>query len=409
MNRAARLSYAHLLRRAGVRYAFAAATLARLSYATVSLALIFAVQAATGSFAAAGAVLAAYGVPVVASPLIARLVDRWGRLRVLVPLSIGYSASLLGIAACAAASVTSTAAYVTLAAVAGLTAPPVGPVMRQLWAAVTATAEDRQRAYSLDTVSEEAVFAIGPLAVGLLVTLAGPVAALLASALLALVGSVGLAAVPLLQTTPAEYEPAPARRWLGPLISPGFRWVAVVMLAVGLGMAPLEVAVAARATEAGSPAAAGYLLAVLSITSVAGGLLWGRIRHRRPPSLQLVRLLAALAVGNVAAGLVQPLVAIAAVLALTGLAISPVFVVTFLMADDLVPPTAQVEASTWLTTTYNLGGAAGALTAGLIIDQHSAQLAFLLGGAVLGITAAALVSAAKHLDTIRTSHRSSDT
>ena len=397
MNDLASSSYAHLVFRSGAGWAFGAATVTRLSYGTISLALLLAVQAVTDSYAVAGAVLGAYGIPVLAQPLLARLVDRFGRPRVLIPLGAAYAGLLFVIAGCLAAGITAGAVYIVLAALAGLIAPPVGPVMRQVWSTVT-TPADRQRAYSLDTVSEEVVFVLGPLAVGALVAVSGPNAAVILTAALALVGSVPLAALRL--PTTEHLEDAASRvgqRWWGPFGSAGFRWVVVVMAVVGLGLTPLEVAVAARATEAGEPAAAGILLAVLSIASAVGGLTWGRMRHRHPAAAQLAALLAVLAVGTLVAGLVQPLAGIGVALAIAGLAVSPLFVVAYLLADDLTPPAVQVEASTWLTTVHNLGGAVGAFAAGIVIDQASAQTAFLFGGGLLALTTLATLAARKSL------------
>lgn len=189
-------------------------------------------------------------------------------------------------------------------------------------------------------------------------------------------------------------------RWWGPLSSRGFRWLAVVMLVVGLGMTPLEVAVVARSTEVGTPAVAGLVLTAMSVASAAGGLIWGHLRHRRPPAIQLAGLLIVLAAGSVAAGLLPSLPAIAVILTIAGLATSPVFVVTYLLADELVPPAAHVEASTWLTTTHNLGGAAGAAAAGLLIDHTAASSAFISGGVILAITAAVLVATRRRLEVI---------
>lgn len=380
-------SYVRLLRRSGAGSAFAAATFTRLSYATVSLALLLGVQAATDSFAIAGAVLGAYGLAGVTKPLLARLVDRYGRRRILTPLGAGYALSLLAIAACVSTEVRSGALYIALGVISGLFAPPVGPVMRAIWASVTPTQEDRQRAYSLDAVSEEAMFALGPLLVGLLIVVGGPVAALVATALIAGAGSIALARLTPVGLGGALTSPGrPRQGWWGPFSSRGFVWVALVMLAVGLGMTPLEVAVAARATETGSPAAAGYLLATLSVASAGGGLIWGRIEHTRSLATQLLVLMPVLALGTIAAGTVTSVLGLLAALAVTGLAVAPVFVVAYLAADELVPAHARTEASTWLNTVHNFGGAAGATAAGIIIDRYSAQAAFLLGGAVLAVT-----------------------
>ena len=396
MSDPARSSYAQLLRAPGAASAFAAATLARLSYATISLALLLLVQSATGSFAAAGAALGAFGVPVLAKPFIARLVDRYGRKRVLIPSGLAYGLVLMVIALCGASGVSASGAYVALSVVAGLLSPPVGPVMRQIWSDVTSSSADRQRAYSLDTVSEEVMFAVGPLVVAGLVTASGPVAAMAFTAAVGLVGSVALATRP----TPPLADPAVVdqpRRWGGPLAFAGFRRVAVATLVVGAAMTLLEVAATGRATESGAPATAGVLLTVMSVASAAGGLVWGRLRHRRSLAVQLAGLLGILAAGSIAAGLLPSLLAIGGVLAFAGLATSPVFVVTYLLADELVPASAHVEASTWLTTAHNLGGAAGAAAAGVLIERYTAPAAFIVGGVIFAGTAAALSVARRQM------------
>lgn len=386
----ARSSYARLLRAPGATPAFAAATLTRLSYATVSLALLLLVHAATGSFTAAGAALGAFGLPVLTKPFIARLVDLHGRTRVLIPSGLGYGLVLLAIAACGAGGVTTVGAYVTLSASAGLLSPPVGPVMRQIWAAVASTSQDRQRAYSLDAVSEEVMFAVGPLVVAGVVALSGPAAAMTATAAVGLLGSVALATRPV-PPRAGSPDTSRARRWWGPLGLASFRQVAAAMLVVGVAMTLLEVAVTGRATEAGSATTAGLLLTVMSVASAAGGLLWGRLRHRHDPAVQLAGLLVTLAAGSVAAGLLPSLPAAAVPLALAGLATSPVFVVTYLLADDLVPAAAHVEASTWLTTTHNVGGSVGAAAAGVLVDRYGAPSAFVAGGVLLAVTATTLL------------------
>lgn len=399
MSNPARSSYAQLLRAPGAAAAFAAATLARLSYATISLALLLVVQESTGSFAAAGAALGAFGLPVVASPFIARLIDRYGRARILIPSGAGYGMTLLTVAVCGMTGVTTISVYVALSATAGLLAPPVGPVMRQIWAGIAGTSQDRQRAYSLDTVSEEVLFAIGPLTVAGVVAISGPATAMVGTACVGLLGSVALATRPV-SACGSPPDVSNLGRWWGPLSSPGFRWLAAVMLIVGLGMTPLEVAVVARSTEVGTPAAAGLVLTAMSVASAAGGLLWGHLRHRRSPAIQLAGLLVVLAAGSLAAGLLPSLPTVAVILTLAGLATSPIFVVAYLLADELVPSAAQIEASTWLSTTHNLGGAAGAAAAGLLIDHSTAQSAFVAGGLILAVTAAVLVAARRRLEVI---------
>ena len=261
------------------------------------------------------------------APYKSRLVDRVGVRRTLTCLGVGYATVLALVGACAVGGVEAAALYLLLAAAAGVLSPPAGPVMRGIWAALTPDETGRSRAYSLDAVAEEGLFAAGPLLVGAVVALGGPVAALAVTAGLALVGACALGLSKAAAAVSVPTALPSGRRLLGPLLMPGVRWVVVAMLAIGFALAPLEVAVVARATQAGSPEAAGYLLAVLSVGSAAGGLLWGRLRHQAATTGQLLAVMAVLGAGTAAAGFVPSLPGLGAVLALTGAAIAPAFVI----------------------------------------------------------------------------------
>ena len=183
------VSYAVVLRIPGAPRTFIAATLARLSYGTLSLSLLLTVKAATGSFSVAGAAVGVFGIPGVLLPLKSRWIDRYGRRQVLGPLAVSYTTALLVIAGLDASGTAAPVPYLSVSAVAGLLTPPIGPVMRSIWAALTPVPAARQRAYALDAVVEEAVFTISPLLVGVLITTTRPVLALAVTAVLALVGA----------------------------------------------------------------------------------------------------------------------------------------------------------------------------------------------------------------------------
>ena len=69
------VSYAAVLRRDGVLRAFTAATIGRLSYAMISLALLLTIQDATGSYTIAGAALGGYALTSFLMPVKSRLID----------------------------------------------------------------------------------------------------------------------------------------------------------------------------------------------------------------------------------------------------------------------------------------------------------------------------------------------
>ncbi|MYR86589.1 MFS transporter, partial [Streptomyces sp. SID685] len=95
-----RPSYAAVLRLPGARRAFTAALTARLSYGTVSLAVMLSVTRATGSYAVSGTVMSLFGAAsVFLMPVRGALIDRHGPRRALAPMALLYGALLTLLAA----------------------------------------------------------------------------------------------------------------------------------------------------------------------------------------------------------------------------------------------------------------------------------------------------------------------
>jgi MFS family permease len=397
------VGYRAVLRLPGVPRAFTAAILGRLSYATVSLSLLLVVQSATGSYLAAGAALGVFGLAGLVMPLKSRLIDRFGQRRTLPILSAGLAAALITIAACAAGTVRAEGVYVLLGGAAGLAAPPLGPSMRAVWAALTPDPAARQRAYGLDSVVEETLYAVGPLLVGVVVAVSSARTALAATAVLNLVGSIGMATAPAAPAGHRTRAGGPRPGLLGPFRGPGFGLLAAAMVGIGLGTGPIDLAIVARAHSAGHTEGAAYVLAALSVGSALGGLVWGHLTHRRATSTRLGLLVAAMAVGAVAAALSPTLPLLALVFTLTGAVEAPAFITAYVAADELAPPPSRTEATTWVTTSSNLGVSLGSAAAGLLVDRSGATSALLAGAVVLALTAAAVLTTGDRLD--RRTHR----
>lgn len=395
------VSYRAVLRSPGAPRAFVAATLGRLSYGTISLSLLFTAQRATGSFAAAGGVLAACGGMSLTMPIKSRLVDRYGQARMLTLLGVSYASILVGFCVLAVLGVDHAPVYVVLGGAAGVLAPPLGPAMRDLWAGLSVTSALRQRAYSLDAVVEESLYTLGPVLAGVLIALGGPVLALASTAVLLLLGSVGMATSSAARTHAAPGTDRAPGQLLGPLRQPGFRAVLAAILGIGLCLGLVDVGAAARAQHEGAAPVAGYLLAALSLGSVIGGLAWGRITHRHRRSSQLTGLLVVLAVGVGAAAWAPTLVVLAAVLAVTGLALAPVFIVSYLATDDLVPHTGRTEASTWINVANNVGAAGGSAAAGAIVDHAAASTCLVAGAVVLAAAIPVVLLSRRRVDRSR--------
>jgi len=215
-------SYRAVLRSPGVLRPFVAVNLGRLSYATLPLSLLLTVQAATGSFAAAGIALGALSAATGIMPVKSRLIDRLGARRVLPVLAVAFAAALIVSAASAAAGVSTPVVYIGFGAAAGLASPPLGPSMRALWAALAPEPDARQRAYALDGSVEETIQVAGPLVVAGMLAVSTSAAALVVAAVLNVVGAIGVATS---AATPSAGTPAPASRrarLVGPFTARGF-------------------------------------------------------------------------------------------------------------------------------------------------------------------------------------------
>ncbi|TCC01864.1 MFS transporter [Kribbella soli] len=359
---------------------FVPALLGRLSYGLLPLSLLFTVQQSTNSFATAGAAVAVFGFASLSMPYKARLVDRYSQRRVLPPLALGASAGLIAIAALGTTDV----AVLLLVGATGLLAPPLGPSMRSNWRLLTEGSALKERAYALDAVSEECLFLGGPLIAGTLISLVSAPAALGCSAALMVVGTFAMVTSPVTTSTSAS---APARHPLGPLVISGLRRILLVIMVTASGISAAYVCVAGVAQHTGRPGAAGYVEAAIAAGSVVGGMLWARRRHTRSWSTHLAGLIAVLAAGLLAASFVTDLVVLGGVLGIAGVAVAPLFVVSYLAADDVTPPHQRTEASTWINTANNLGSAAGSATAGLVLEHSAPSWGFLGGGVLLVLVA----------------------
>lgn len=391
--------YLAVLLAPGALRAFLPALVGRLSFAMVTLVVLFAVQQATGSFAIAGAATGAFGAAnVVASPYRARLVDRVGQRIALNALAVGFAAGLGAIALLTAQPNPSPVAIVGLAAVAGLFPPPLGASMRVLWGSLTPPGPLRTRAYSIDAVCEEILFTVGPLIAAVAVGTGSPTVALSVTAAVALVGTAGMTSSPLSGRRTAVAATAKTKQ-SRPLRQPGFVAVLVALLGVGVVLGTVEIVAPAIAADQSSVQLAGILLAAFAGGSAVGGMLYG---HRTWRSSLRIRLFVAGVVMTVLCALLSAagsVVVVGVGLAMIGFFLAPSLVTGYLLADDLTSVDARTEASSWINTAVNAGAAAAAAAIGLAVELVEPRLGFLIGAVTALVLL--LIAAAPRL---RTSH-----
>jgi predicted MFS family arabinose efflux permease len=287
--------------------------------------------------------------------------------------------------------------YVILAGLTGLFAPPLGPAVRAVWATLTDGVATRQRAYGFDVGVEDTLFTVGPLLVGGLVLLDGPTLALIVAAVLMLVGSVAFARSP---AVAIHDERAPKRKetpLIGTLRSPGIAELLSIVLALSTCLGIVDVCVAARAVEKGTPAAAGYVLAGMTLGSVIGGELWGRRTRSGSLSTQFALLSAALSICLAGATAAPNLIILAVALVALGTVITPILVLSYVTAEKLAPKAGRTEASTWVGTSLNAGIAIGSALGGFMIVRIGSTGSFLLSTAVSATVLVFIIAFRKRL------------
>jgi predicted MFS family arabinose efflux permease len=363
---------------AGARRLFATSIIARMPLAMLSIGLVVHVQRLTGSFAAAGVVTGVYAIALgVGGPLLGQLVDRRGQTLVLLA-SASAAAALL-----AAIAVLSTGAPlalpVALAAGIGVATPPVGACLRTQLPALLSDPNAIGSAYAFEASVVELTWIFGPPLALCIGALWSTGAALAVGGLVLLLGTGSFAAQP---ASHSWQPPRPARRPRGgALRTPAMRTLVIVLVAVGVLLGAVEVAVTAAAKTLDGTTAAAPLFALWGAGSFAGGLLAARLGGGARTGAGVGLVLCALTAGSLAlipaAG---SMVALGAVLVLAGAAISPTEAALYAMVDAAAPAGTMTEAFAWLATAMEVGGALGAAGAGTLIDRAGPTAAFALAG-----------------------------
>jgi MFS family permease len=365
--------YARALGAAGAKRLLASSVLARLPLG-MSLAILLLVRETTGSFAAAGAVVGAYGLAGAAGgPLLGRLVDRFGPPPVLTAAALAQAAALTAIVA-AARGGAGPLVLTVMGAAGGACIPPVSACLRALWPRLVPDPAARESAFALDATVQEVIWMAGPLLVGLLVSIGSPDIAVIGMAVVTLGGTAWFARAPLTRGwAPVDRDGAQVLR------TPGMVVVLASCIAAGMTMGSLEVGLPGLAAQLRDPGITPALLALASTGSFLGGLAYGARSWTLPLSRRYALLLGA------AALLMAPLLfadsaSAALVFALTsGLGYAPVLSAIYALVGALAPAGAVTEAFTWCNAALGTGVAAGVSAGGSLIDLGGARAAFGLG------------------------------
>ncbi|MGZ8648463.1 MAG: MFS transporter, partial [Solirubrobacteraceae bacterium] len=218
--------------------------------------------------------------------------DRLGQRRVLPPLALVHALALGAIVASGELGAP-LALLVVFSVTAGFAIPPTSSVLRSMWPKLLKErSELLQAAYALDSVLIELIFVVGPLLTGIIAAIGSPAIALIVSAVSVVAGTLLFTSLPpsrAIEPIASEHRAGP----LGALRSSGVRTLVFTSIPAGVALGVCEVALPAFSDSSGRAELAGVLLAVWSVGSAAGGLIYGAL-PRRPP-LNRVHLFVAIA------------------------------------------------------------------------------------------------------------------
>ncbi|SJN12292.1 ABC transporter, permease protein [Leucobacter sp. 7(1)] len=384
-------SYRALFRLPGTIPLTTAGLLARMPLSMIGIGLITMVATARGSYGYAGALAAVFAVSsALATPQVARLVDRFGQRRI-VPIAVVVSLAALAVLLITFRLDGPVPVIFIAAACAGLL-PSMPALVRVRWVGIIRGERERtgkdapelHTAFAWETVLDDLSFVLGPpISIGLSVGLfpeAGP----LVGGVLLLLGAGWL-------LSQRSTEPRPGRQGVagGPLSVlriPAVWGMVVTLLTMGAILGTVDVASVAFAERQGIPAAASIVLAVYALGSALSGVVFGTLTLWRPTRVLL-------RIGIVGTALTTlPLIWISTVAELSitvfiaGAFFAPTMILATKLIEESVPAPSLTEALTWSTAGLAFGVAIGPAVAGPLIDELGAN-----GGFRVSLIAAAVL------------------
>lgn len=357
-------SYSDLLKTPGVARIIAAQLTARFPSGMLSLAFLLHVEQQTGSYGAAGLVLAATSIgQAVAGPLTSRLMGRFGMRPVLILTLVVCTAAVIAIGVLPL----TVPMYMLIGLVCGLATPPVQPAVRTIYPKMV-NSRQLTPLFSLDASAQEIIWVVGPVVTTFVSTQIGTVWGILLAAALMVIGGTWFIASPEL----GRVRIPRSKRAFGKVLTrpPVLLATVVGFLLIG-ACAAIEAGVVAAFGHGG--AEAGIVLAIFSIGSLAGGLGLG---HVPIGPWSTARRMFIVFVGTALAAFSMDFWWLALTLFVAGIGIAPALAVLFAIVSASVKFSDTAEAYGWVGTGQLIGAALGSALAGFLIDGYAATGAF---------------------------------
>ena len=342
----------------------AAQLTARFPNGMTSLAVLLHIEFVTGSYGAAGLVLAATSVgQAIAGPVTSRWMGVWGMRKVLTITTVISAAALLTIALVEMVLPASMA----LGLIAGLSTPPVQSAVRTVYPKMV-NSRQLTPLFSLDASLQELIWVLAPVLITFVALQAGTTPAMVLIVVVLLAGCAWF----ILSPEIGRVRIPRSRRRIGKVLTkpPVLLATVVGFLLIG-ACAAVEAGVVATFGHGGFEA--GIVLALFAIGSLTGGLSFGHIPIGR---WAMARRLAVVAAGLALTTISLNVFWIGGTLLVAGIGIAPALAVVFAITSASVKFSDTAEAYGWIGTGQLIGAAAGSAIAGFVIDGSGPTAAY---------------------------------
>lgn len=380
--------YRLLLQLPGAPGFFFPAAVARWGIAMTGLGLLWTARGLSGSFAIAGMATGAFALAeAIVGPQVARFIDRYGQT-VVVPFLLGVHAAAIATVVVAAGTAFTGLIFVG-AVSAGSSVPQFGALSAARWTHLVPERGRLRSAFSLEAIVNDVVFLSGPPIVTLASSFVTPYAGTVVAAALVIGGGIGLTvhrrSAPQPLGTKAKIPAVES------LLSREFVSAIGVTLGLGCFFGTVPVMVTAYSTDNGFGGAAGVLMAVTSIASLASGIAYGAMnKHWQPRTVQFAGAIMLASATALMAGWVR-LPTLLVGLFLAGAMIAPLNVSSAQIIEAAVERRNLTQGFTWINTASATGIAAASAIAGVLIEINGIKTALL---AAFGLVLISPLSAA---------------
>jgi len=362
-------TYGGLLKTPGVARLIAAQLTARFPNGMISLAFLLHIEQVTGSYGAAGLVLAATSIgQAIAGPLTSRWMGVWGMRRVLT-LTMLVSASAI---ASIALVVMTVPVYMLVGFLVGLSTPPVQSAVRTIYPKLVPS-KQLTPLFSLDASAQEIIWVAGPVLTTFVAIQLSTVTAILIALTFLIGGGVWF----ILSPEVGRVRIPRSRRKIGKVLTKRAVLLSTITGFLLLGAcSAVEAAVVAAFGHGGSES--GLILALFAVGSLIGGLSLG---HLPVGPWSMARRMFGVFVGIALALGSLNFWWLALSLLIAGVGIAPAFAVMSAIVTASVKFSDTAEAYGWVGTGQLMGAALGSALAGILIDLNGARGGFFVAAA----------------------------